>query len=63
MIKELTYEEALKSICDKCYMEAGKRQVSCPFRSIDNDYCKEYEIVKEAIEKAKKYDLLAKEEN
>lgn len=60
--KELTYEEALKSICDKCYVEMGKRQVACPFRSISNEYCEEYEIVKESIEKAKRYDLLSKEE-
>lgn len=53
MNDKLTYEEALKSICDKCYIEKGKRQVSCPFRSIDNEYCEEYEIVKEAIEKVK----------
>lgn len=53
MDKELTYEEALEKI--KSYILSYKGRI--PF--FVTIY---FELLKEAIEKAKKYDLLAKEE-
>lgn len=54
-------KEALKSICDKCYIEMGKRQVACPFRSIDNEYCEKYEIIKQDLNRLEKLEKENKE--
>ena len=42
-------KEALKSICDECQIEKGKNKTACPFRSLSNDYCDEYEIIKKDL--------------
>ena len=46
----MTSKEALKSICLKCEIEKGKNKVACPFRSISNDYCEEYETIKKDLD-------------
>lgn len=46
----MTSKEALKSICLKCEKEKGVNKVACPFRSISNDYCEEFEIIKKDLE-------------
>ena len=51
----MTSKEALRNMCENCEKEKGARKQRCPFRSISNDYCDEYET----IEKDLKYkDLL-----
>lgn len=55
MTKELTYEQALEHICKTCDNK------SCPYIHYENSRCVWYGIIKEAIEKASRYDELAKE--
>lgn len=43
-------DKALKKICLECERLMGKRQVACPYRSISNEYCEEYEEIKEKLE-------------
>ena len=43
-------KEALKNICLECEKEKGKNKTACPFRSISNDYCEEYEKIKKDLE-------------
>ena len=50
----MTSKEMLKSICLECEKYKGKIQVACPFRSISNEYCDEYDTIKKDL------DLLAK---
>lgn len=50
----MTSKEALKSICLKCEIEKGKNKVACPFRSISNDYCEEYETIKKGLDRLEK---------
>ena len=47
----MTSKEALKSICLECERYKGKIQVRCPFRSISNDYCEEYETIEKDLER------------
>lgn len=57
----MTPKEALKAMCEDC-QRAIQAQPSkgdlphreCPFRHISNDYCEEYDIVKEALDKGEK---------
>ena len=46
----MTSKKALKSICLECEKEKGVNKVACPFRSISNDYCEEFEIIKKDLE-------------
>ena len=46
----MTSKEALKNICLECEKEKGKNKTACPFRSISNDYCEEYEKIKNDLE-------------
>ena len=46
----MTIKEMLKSICLECERYKGKIQVACPFRSISNEYCDEYETIKKDLE-------------
>lgn len=46
----MTSKEALKSICLECQKYKGKIQVACPFRSISNEYCDEYEQIEKDLE-------------
>ena len=45
----MTSKEALKSICLKCEKAKGVNKVACPFRSISNDYCEEFEIIEKEL--------------
>lgn len=42
--------EALKKICFECQQLMGEKQVACPWRSISNEYCEEYEEIKNQLE-------------
>lgn len=46
----MTSKEALKKICIECEREMGKNRVACPFRSISNEYCNEYDKVANDLE-------------
>ena len=46
----MTSKEDLKSICLECEMEKGKNKTACPFRSISNDHCEEYEKIEKDLE-------------
>ena len=45
----MTGLEALKKICLAHEKELGKQKVACPFRSISNEYCEEYEEIKKSL--------------
>ena len=45
----MTSKEALKSICLECEKEKGVNKVACPFRSISNDYCEEFETIEKEL--------------
>lgn len=49
MNKEIL-KEALKEICKGCEYSLSLAKMRCPFRSISNDYCNEYNLLKEWIE-------------
>lgn len=42
--------EALKRICNDCEKKMAINKIRCPFRSISNEYCKEYELIKKDLE-------------
>lgn len=42
--------EALKSICNGCEKKMAINKTRCPFRSISNEYCEEYELIKKDLE-------------
>ena len=50
----MTSKEALKNICSKCEIAKGERQIACPFRSIDNEYCDDYDIIKQSLDRLEK---------
>ncbi len=43
-------DESLKKICLECEKSMGKMQIACPYRSISNEYCDEYETIKGKLE-------------
>lgn len=43
-------KEALKSICLECEREKGENKIACPFRSISNEYCEEYDSIKKDLD-------------
>ena len=48
----MTSLEALKSICNECEKNMTINKTRCPFRSISNEFCKEYELIKKDLEVA-----------
>lgn len=42
---------ALREMCLNCEKEKGTRLQRCPFRSISNDYCEEYEAIEKELKK------------
>lgn len=42
--------EALKNICNGCEKKMAINKTRCPFRSISNEYCEEYELIKKDLE-------------
>lgn len=60
----MTPKKALKAMCENCHRNIQAQpskgdlpHKECPFRHISNDYCEEYDIVKEALDEAEKQDL------
>lgn len=49
-------KEALKQICTVCERHLGLSQKRCPFRSISNEYCDEYNGLLKDLDKLEKYD-------
>lgn len=45
---------ALRSICYECEKNMIRNETRCPFRSISNEYCEEYELIKKDLEKLEK---------
>lgn len=43
--------EELRKICSECERHLALSQKRCPFRSISNEYCDEYENVKKELQK------------
>ena len=53
--------EALRNICYECERDMSISKIRCPFRSISNEFCEEYELIKkdlEILEIIKKHKLL-----
>ena len=57
----MTTKEALKAMCEHCHRNIQAQpskgdlpHKECPWRHISNDYCQEYDIVREALDKAEK---------
>ena len=48
---KIASKEALKSICLECEREKGKNKIACPFRSISNEYCEEYDTIEKDLER------------
>lgn len=46
----MTSKESLKSICLKCEREKAKNKIACPFRSISNEYCEEYDTIEKDLD-------------
>lgn len=44
-------KEALKSICLECEREKRKNKIACPFRSISNEYCEEYDTIEKDLDR------------
>lgn len=54
----MTSKESLKNICLECEIANGKVKIACPFRSISNEYCENYQTIEkdlEMLEIIKKY--------
>ena len=49
----MTGIEALKNMCEECERSKIGRTQLCPFRSISNDYCEEYEAIKKELKALK----------
>lgn len=47
----MTSKEALKNFCNICEKNTLKDKKLCPWRSISNDYCDEYENIKKDLER------------
>ena len=41
---------ALRSICYECEKNMAINKNRCPFRSISNEFCEEYELIKKDLE-------------
>lgn len=56
----MTSKEALREMCVECEREMGKNKVACPFRSISNEYCNEYNKIANDLKilDILKYDIL-----
>lgn len=64
----MTPKQALNAICDKCHhaiqstpSKGDFPHKECPFRHISNDYCEEYETIKEALNRLEKENKNEKE--
>ena len=57
----MTSKEALKSICLECEREKGKNKIACPFRSISNEYCEEYDTIEKDLDQLEEYKKIGEE--
>ena len=46
----MTSLEALRNICYECERHMSISKIRCPFRSISNEFCEEYETIKKDLE-------------
>lgn len=42
--------EALRNICYECERHMAISKIRCPFRSISNEFCEEYDLIKNDLE-------------
>lgn len=42
--------EALRNICYECERHMSISKIRCPFRSISNEFCEEYDLIKKDLE-------------
>ena len=42
--------EALRNICYECERDMSISKIRCPFRSISNEFCEEYDLIKKDLE-------------
>ena len=47
---KMNSSRALRSICYECEKNMAINKTRCPFRSISNEFCKEYELIKKDLE-------------
>ena len=45
----MTTKQALDKMCTNCEKGLAYKKVRCPFRSISNDHCEEYEAVEKDL--------------
>lgn len=43
-------KEALRNICYECERHMSISKIRCPFRSISNEFCEEYDLIKKDLE-------------
>ena len=53
--------ETLKNICTNCERIRGQYKIACPFRSISNEHCEEFNIIKKDLEELEILKKLLKE--
>ena len=46
----MTSLEALRNICYECEKKMAINKTRCPFRSISNEFCEEYDLIKKDLE-------------
>lgn len=46
----MTSLEALRNICYECERHMSISKIRCPFRSISNEFCEEYNLIKKDLE-------------
>ena len=46
----MTSLEALRNICYECERHMSISKIRCPFRSISNEFCEEYDLIKKDLE-------------
>lgn len=54
----MTSKECLRSMCLNCEKEKATRYQRCPFRSISNDYCEEYETIEKELDRLERVEKL-----
>ena len=50
----MTSKESLRIFCSECERKMARNKIRCPFRSILNDFCGEYEIIEKDLERLEK---------
>ena len=50
----MTSKESLRIFCSECERKMARNKIHCPFRSILNDFCGEYKIIKKDLDRLEK---------